>query len=57
MTLDRQSLSALLRRMEGTRLLVVGDFMLDRTIIGEASRISPERPPPRLCWSSRSMTS
>ena len=46
MTLDRQALAALLRQMAGTRLLVVGDFMLDRTIFGVASRISPEAPTP-----------
>lgn len=32
--------------MSGGRLLVVGDFMVDRTIYGEASRISPEAPTP-----------
>jgi len=32
--------------MAGARLLVVGDFMVDRTIYGEASRISPEAPTP-----------
>ena len=44
--MDRRSLAALLRRMAGARLLVLGDFMLDRTIYGEASRISPEAPTP-----------
>ncbi|MBI4443864.1 MAG: D-glycero-beta-D-manno-heptose 1-phosphate adenylyltransferase [Acidobacteria bacterium] len=42
--MDSRSLAALLRRMAGVRLLVLGDFMLDRTIYGEASRISPEAP-------------
>src|SRR3990172_4288194 len=42
----RQSLAALLRRMAGGKLLVLGDFMLDRTLYGEASRISPEAPTP-----------
>ena len=32
--------------MTGRRLLVVGDFMVDQTIYGEASRISPEAPTP-----------
>lgn len=32
--------------MAGVRLLVVGDFMLDRTVYGEAGRISPEAPTP-----------
>jgi D-beta-D-heptose 7-phosphate kinase/D-beta-D-heptose 1-phosphate adenosyltransferase len=43
---ERQSIAALLHRIAGVRLLVVGDFMLDRTIYGEASRISPEAPTP-----------
>ncbi len=46
MTSERPSIAALLRRMAGVRLLVVGDFMLDHTIYGEASRISPEAPTP-----------
>src|SRR3990167_6796772 len=45
-TLDHQSIGNLLRAMAGVRLLVVGDFMVDRTIYGEASRISPEAPTP-----------
>jgi D-beta-D-heptose 7-phosphate kinase/D-beta-D-heptose 1-phosphate adenosyltransferase len=46
MSMDRQSVGALLRAMAGARLLVIGDFMVDRTIYGEASRISPEAPTP-----------
>lgn len=46
MSTDRQSVSTLLRAMAGSRLLVIGDFMVDRTICGEASRISPEAPTP-----------
>jgi D-beta-D-heptose 7-phosphate kinase/D-beta-D-heptose 1-phosphate adenosyltransferase len=46
MSVDRQSVHALLRAIAGGRLLVVGDFMVDRTIYGEASRISPEAPTP-----------
>ena len=46
MSADRQAVHALLRAMAGVRLLVVGDFMVDRTIYGEASRISPEAPTP-----------
>ena len=45
-TSDHQSIGNLLRAIAGTRLLVVGDFMVDRTIYGEASRISPEAPTP-----------
>ncbi|MGH9783857.1 MAG: D-glycero-beta-D-manno-heptose 1-phosphate adenylyltransferase [Terriglobia bacterium] len=44
--MDRQSVGSLLRSLAGARLLVVGDFMVDRTIYGEASRISPEAPTP-----------
>src|SRR3970282_753546 len=43
---DHQSVASLLRAIAGVRLLVVGDFMVDRTIYGEASRISPEAPTP-----------
>ena len=46
MNSERSSIAALLHRIAGVRLLVVGDFMLDRTIYGEASRISPEAPTP-----------
>lgn len=44
--IERQSISALLQRFGGVRLLVAGDFMLDRTLYGDASRISPEAPTP-----------
>jgi D-beta-D-heptose 7-phosphate kinase / D-beta-D-heptose 1-phosphate adenosyltransferase len=43
---DSQLIADLLRRVSGVRLLVVGDFMLDRTVYGEAGRISPEAPTP-----------
>src|SRR3989338_839499 len=43
---DHQSVASLLRAIAGVRVLVVGDFMVDRTIYGEASRISPEAPTP-----------
>jgi D-beta-D-heptose 7-phosphate kinase/D-beta-D-heptose 1-phosphate adenosyltransferase len=33
-------------RLAGCRLLVVGDVMLDRFVIGDATRISPEAPVP-----------
>lgn len=36
----------LLRRMRGHRILVVGDIMLDRFIVGRVTRISPEAPVP-----------
>jgi len=37
---------ALLRRIAGLRILVVGDVMLDHYIWGDATRISPEAPVP-----------
>ncbi len=45
-TLDRQTVADLLHAVAGAGVLVVGDFMVDRTIYGEASRISPEAPAP-----------
>ncbi|MCH8269038.1 MAG: bifunctional heptose 7-phosphate kinase/heptose 1-phosphate adenyltransferase, partial [Acidobacteria bacterium] len=45
-TLDRQAIADLLHAIAGVGVLVVGDFMVDRTIYGEASRISPEAPAP-----------
>ena len=44
--MEHQSVTKLLHAISGRGLLVVGDFMLDRTIYGEASRISPEAPSP-----------
>ncbi len=35
-------------RIAGRRILVVGDFMLDRYVTGDAARISPEAPVPVL---------
>ncbi|MBI4460362.1 MAG: D-glycero-beta-D-manno-heptose 1-phosphate adenylyltransferase [Acidobacteria bacterium] len=46
MSLERRSVVNLLRAMAGRRLLVVGDFMVDQTVYGEARRISPEAPTP-----------
>ena len=45
-TSDQQTIADLLHAVAGTGVLVVGDFMVDRTIYGEASRISPEAPAP-----------
>ena len=36
----------LLARLPGLRVLVVGDVMLDRFIVGKVTRISPEAPVP-----------
>src|SRR5688572_10760583 len=41
-------LSAILEKFSRTRLLVVGDLMLDRFIWGEVERLSPEAPVPIL---------
>lgn len=41
-------LSNLVERFPGRRILLVGDFMLDRYIFGDAERISPEAPVPVL---------
>jgi rfaE bifunctional protein kinase chain/domain len=39
-------LRSLVRRFAGTRVLVIGDLMLDRFVWGDVSRISPEAPVP-----------
>ena len=44
MPMESQRVARLVRGIAGCRLLVLGDFMLDRTIYGEANRISPEAP-------------
>ena len=44
MTRDR--LEALLRRMAGAKVVVIGDAMLDVYLVGEVERISPEAPVP-----------
>ena len=41
-----KSLPALLKRITGLRILVLGDVMLDHYIWGDATRISPEAPVP-----------
>lgn len=43
-----QSLVLVANRFPGRRVLVVGDFMLDRYVFGDAERISPEAPVPVL---------
>lgn len=42
------TLASLIEAMTSTRVLVVGDVMLDRFVYGEVSRISPEAPIPVL---------
>jgi D-glycero-beta-D-manno-heptose-7-phosphate kinase len=44
MTRDR--IEALLRKMAGTKIVVVGDAMLDVYLVGEVDRVSPEAPVP-----------
>ncbi|MBI2817576.1 MAG: D-glycero-beta-D-manno-heptose 1-phosphate adenylyltransferase [Acidobacteria bacterium] len=44
--MEHESVAKLLHNISGRGLLVVGDFMVDRTIYGEAGRISPEAPAP-----------
>jgi D-beta-D-heptose 7-phosphate kinase/D-beta-D-heptose 1-phosphate adenosyltransferase len=41
-----KTLSTLLKKIAGVRILVVGDVMLDHYIWGDATRISPEAPVP-----------
>lgn len=43
---DPIRLAALVERLSGTPILVVGDPMLDRFLIGDVTRISPEAPVP-----------
>jgi len=46
MSISIHKAKALLERMPGLRILVVGDLMLDHYIWGDATRISPEAPVP-----------
>lgn len=41
-------LISIVQRFSGRRILLVGDFMLDRYLVGDAERISPEAPVPVL---------
>ena len=43
---SRERLVTLLARMRGRRMVVVGDVMLDRYLIGDTERLSPEAPVP-----------
>ncbi|MEO8448658.1 MAG: D-glycero-beta-D-manno-heptose-7-phosphate kinase [Gemmatimonadota bacterium] len=44
--MTRERLTALLDRMKGRLIVVVGDVMLDRYLIGDTDRLSPEAPVP-----------
>ncbi|HXQ81493.1 MAG TPA: PfkB family carbohydrate kinase [Opitutaceae bacterium] len=46
MSIPTSKAKALLRRIAGLRILVIGDVMLDHYIWGDATRISPEAPVP-----------
>ena len=43
---ERKKLESILKGFPRVRLLVVGDIMMDRSIFGKVSRISPEAPVP-----------
>ena len=47
--LSRPRAKALLKKMSGSRILVIGDLMLDQFIWGSVERISPEAPVPVIC--------
>jgi D-beta-D-heptose 7-phosphate kinase/D-beta-D-heptose 1-phosphate adenosyltransferase len=44
--LKRDRIAELLQRVMGRRVLVIGDVMLDRYLIGDTDRLSPEAPVP-----------
>jgi rfaE bifunctional protein kinase chain/domain len=44
--LGRDRVLQLIQRMRSSRVVVVGDIMLDRYLIGDAERVSPEAPVP-----------
>jgi D-beta-D-heptose 7-phosphate kinase/D-beta-D-heptose 1-phosphate adenosyltransferase len=53
MGLSRARLEELPARMRGRRIAVVGDAILDRYLIGDSDRLSPEAPVPVVTVSSR----
>src|SRR2546427_2803857 len=44
--LTRDRIEALLKKMASTKIVVVGDAMLDVYLVGEVDRVSPEAPVP-----------
>ena len=46
MTMQNNNLSAVFKQFKYKKILVVGDIMLDHSIIGDVERISPEAPVP-----------
>ncbi len=53
--IDKRRLLALVNRFRRSRILVVGDLMLDRFIWGEVERVSPEAPVPVVRVTSESL--
>lgn len=51
--LSRDRLQALCERMRRRRIVVIGDAMLDRYLVGDTERISPEAPVPVVTVSER----
>jgi D-beta-D-heptose 7-phosphate kinase/D-beta-D-heptose 1-phosphate adenosyltransferase len=54
--LSRARLTELLTRMRGRQVVVVGDAMLDRYLIGDIERISPEAPVPVVSVTQRRLS-
>lgn len=54
MTNSRARLARLVKSLRGRRIVVVGDWMLDRYVWGTASRLSPEAPVPVVDYSRQS---
>jgi len=44
--IERNRVALLLDRMKGRRIAIVGDLMLDRYLVGDTDRLSPEAPVP-----------
>ena len=51
--LPRERVLQLIQRMRSSRVVVVGDIMLDRYLIGDTERLSPEAPVPVVTVSER----
>ena len=51
--LARERVLQLIQRMRSSRVVVVGDIMLDRYLIGDTERLSPEAPVPVVTVSER----
>ncbi|HYF38418.1 MAG TPA: PfkB family carbohydrate kinase [Gemmatimonadales bacterium] len=51
--LARDRVIQLIQRMKSSRVVVVGDIMLDRYVIGDTDRVSPEAPVPVVTVSER----